>query len=738
MCVDLIEKHVTDIFRITQNAYVSNKGVTFLAEEVNPVSVNLSATGRKVTVRFDKARSSGLLSHLQKGNVFSITHKVRIKSDSSSAVVNEILIAETLFPYRPTGKQIITYLSENKRFKGIGKRKAIKLWASLGQELYGVLDMKDEFLLKNFLPKNAAEDLSRNWYSMLTLKSIEDCQYDALLDVDTTYQAINVYGEMTTEKIQSDPFRLLVFGLDYNACKILADKYGLPVNSDVRIAGAIEHVLNSESNKLSTSVPFLTVVQKVAGLHKSSKIDDEAIKHIVQRVPARFQAVACDNLQSNGAFYLESVIASKIAFLALESRAEDEPKPFSLNELRKSCGVNYTIEQVEAVNTCLCNSISVVSGPAGSGKTELIRGLSSALKQKGMLPTLLAPTGKASRHLFNVTGESTQTIAKFLHSVADNQIKDLFLIIDESSMLDCLTLFKLLSINKGIKKIVLVGDRNQLPPPSHGAVFHQLLDSEYIPKVFLEKNKRNPLNSMIPIVAQEILQGNAIRTLGEGVKVEEFETDNALTKRLVQLSQNRDSDTQVLCATNAQTTSFNEVLNKANTGAEICYRSIESLRKVSSGLHVHDRVLCISNITEQDVFNGTTGNITKRYQRAKKVQLSNGRVVHSYGQLTCDDGTVCELTAKLLDALKLGNAITVHKSQGSQYRRVIIVMPKKTFFTRQMLYTAVTRAVDEVIILAIRDAFSNAIANDQCISGGALLEKLEYQFKQPILPKDAA
>ena len=113
-------------------------------------------------------------------------------------------------------------------------------------------------------------------------------------------------------------------------------------------------------------------------------------------------------------------------------------------------------------------------------------------------------------------------------------------------------------------------------------------------------------------------------------------------------------------------------------------------------------------------------------------------MVDSYGQLVCDDGTVCELTAKVLDSLRLGNAITVHKSQGSQYQRVIIVLSKKAFFTRQMLYTAVTRAVDEVIILAINGALSNAIVNNQNISCGDLLEKLDHQFTQLTLSEHAA
>tara|TARA_Y100000780_G_C13690383_1_gene419291 strand:+ start:1962 stop:4178 length:2217 start_codon:yes stop_codon:yes gene_type:complete len=738
MCADLIEKHVTDIFRITQNAYVSNKGVTFLAEEVTPISVNLSAGGRKVAVRFDNAKSSGLLQHLQKGNVFSITFKARFKSDSPSAIVNEILIGETLFPYRPLGKQVISYLSENQRFKGIGKRKADKLWAELGNDLYSALDTKDEPLLRKFLPEKTAENLCRNWYSTLTLKNIEYCQYDALLDVDTTYQAINVYGEMTTQKVRTDPFRLLAFGLDYNACKILADKNKLPADSDSRIAGAIEHVLESESKKSNTSLPLFNVVRKVADLHEGSKIDESVIEQIVQRVPARFQTVAGNSIQSNGTFYLESVIAHQVALLASKGGDEDALRPTSFNQLFSLCGKSYTIEQVEAINTCLRKSICVVSGPAGSGKTELIRGVTSALKQQGILPTLLAPTGKAARHLFNVTGESTQTIAKFLYSNADKQSKDLFLIIDESSMLDYLTFFKLLSLKKKIKKIVLVGDRNQLPPVSPGAVFHQLLDCEYIPKVLLKENKRNSFNSMIPIAAQEILKGNVINSFGDEVRVEEFVTDKALTKRLMHLSQNRDSETQVLCATNAQATSINNAFNKANTEAEICYRSIETLRKTSSGLHVNDRVLCISNITEQDLFNGTTGNISKRYQRVRKVQLINGVMVDSYGQLVCDDGTVCELTAKVLDSLRLGNAITVHKSQGSQYQRVIIVLSKKAFFTRQMLYTAVTRAVDEVIILAINGALSNAIVNNQNISCGDLLEKLDHQFTQLTLSEHAA
>ena len=129
---------------------------------------------------------------------------------------------------------------------------------------------------------------------------------------------------------------------------------------------------------------------------------------------------------------------------------------------------------------------------------------------------------------------------------------------------------------------------------------------------------------------------------------------------------------------------------------------------------------------------------SKRYQRVRKVQLINGVMVDSYGQLVCDDGTVCELTAKVLDSLRLGNAITVHKSQGSQYQRVIIVLSKKAFFTRQMLYTAVTRAVDEVIILAINGALSNAIVNNQNISCGDLLEKLDHQFTQLTLSEHAA
>lgn len=726
----------SNVFKVTHDAHVTEKGVVFTAEQVNENSLILSQTGRIVRVRIEKARSLGLLKHLVVGNLFNIAHKVRYVSSDSSVAIREILIAESMIPYRPSGKQVVAFLSENKRFKGIGRSKANKLWSELGGKLFDLLDEHELQMLSKYIPEHAAENLVRNWYSLNFINSIEYCIFKAKVDIDIAYQVTNTYGEKTKLKIEQDPFRLNVFGLSFKKCHELADNFSVPFTSDLRIAGAIEHSLELALKKSKTKVPLQYVLAKVTELLPYIKVKDEIVESVIKRVPARFQIVNGDDLQSNGAFFLESVVARCIANLVLKPRIDYSLKPLRLDQDPEQKG--YNEQQVQAINCCLKSSICLVNGAAGTGKTELIRGLCNAFKHYGLTPILLAPTGKAVKVLSYASGESAQTIARYLY-LFDSKSKETVLIIDESSMLDCLTMYKLFSANKKIVKIVLLGDQNQLPPPCHGAIFHQLLECEYLPKVTLNQIRRHSKDSQIPHAAKAILAGNKIDTFANDVKVEEFSTNFSLNKRVAELCQGDIKDTQFLCSVNEHVDTLNKLINNSIVGTEIFYNSLDTFRKVNSGLKLGDRVLCVLNIAESQIFNGMNGTITKKYQRTKKASLDSGRIVDSYGQLTCDDGTICELTSKVLGALKLGNAITVHKSQGSQYRRVVIVLYKSTFFTRQMLYTAITRATDKVIILSITGAVAAAISNNQVQHDKcALIEKLEHTFKGHSLPLKAA
>jgi exodeoxyribonuclease V alpha subunit len=724
------------IFKVTRNAYVSRNGIVFTAEEVNADSLNLAAVDRRVAVRIEKANSQSLLNHLVKGNIFYIPHKVRYAKRKPSKGINEILVADYIIPYSPSRKQIVTYLSDNSRFKGVGRGLANKLWSNLGEDIYEALNTGNVQLLLKHIPVRATQDIIQKWYSPSILSSIEFCRREIDLETDTIFQVIDVYGERTKLKIKEDPFRLDAFGVSYEKCAKYADRLSVSITSDLRIAGAIEYCLSSALSKSKTTISLQNIAASAARLLPTVFVEESTVERIVRSSPARFQIVGRDDIQSNGTFFIGSVIANHI--FNLLSQANNQRFMQSTYDYEKLREIKFTDEQVEAINSCLFNSVCIIDGSAGSGKTELIRGVFNTLTLNGLAPILLAPTGKAVDKLCSVTGAPAQTIARFLYH-QKYQHEEVVLIIDECSMLDCLTLYKIFTSVSGLVKIVLVGDQNQLPPPYHGAVFHQLLKSNFIPKVSLNGTQRTCENSEIPHIASEILRGAQIAPKSDDVRLEEFKTNFSIKKRLLELYKDDVKDTQILCATNEQASTLNEDLNSIKTESTVFYESPDTFKKVNSGLGLQDRVLCTSNVSDQGIFNGMTGKITKRYQRTRKFNLNNGQLSDSYGQLTTDDGATCELTSKVLSTLKLGNAITVHKSQGSEYKRVILVMYKNSFFTRQQLYTAITRATDEVIVLSIAGALSAAISNDSTrFYNDDLLDKIEALFARKLPPERAA
>ena len=400
----------------------------------------------------------------------------------------------------------------------------------------------------------------------------------------------------------------------------------------------------------------------------------------------------------------------------------------------------YNEEQESAIREALTNKCLIITGGPGTGKTTIIKGiidLYQALnkyKTKDLMEklVLLAPTGRASKRMSEVTNLSASTIHRFLKWNKDtnkfqvneyNKSKAEFVIIDESSMLDTLLLCNLLKGLSTNTKIVFVGDANQLPSVGAGNVLHDMLESEEIKTIRLKNLYRQGKDSNIITFAHDINEGvlnRDIFNMGEDLQFIKCPDNKVLDAIKQEVSKIKNTDYQVLApmyktinGIDNINTALQELLNpKKSTKKEI---SISNVVYRES-----DKVIELTNMLDDNVFNGDIGNISK-------IKLSPKKEVY----IDYDDNTV-KYAPTLFNNFSLAYAISIHKSQGSEFKTIIMPIVKgfHKMLYRKLIYTGVTRSKDKLILIGDIKALEYAINNT---SEQKRRTSLDYYLKNGII-----
>ena len=647
----------------------------------------------------------------------SLTNHEKYGSQFQVKSINRIMPQET--------DAMIDILSSN-LFKGIGKKTAEKLVSVFKEKTFDViLNDTGNLLLIPGISEKQAKTLKE------ALKQYQGSYEDILM--------LNKLGFSTSESMKiyhyyKDRINEVLDGNLYNIYydideisfprvdSIFAAKY--QKDSPSRVAGAIVYIIKTlsmtyghtyfskeEVNSYLFRVLKVEVSEKVVADAYNSLLVDERI------------VIKDDRLYLWEMYEAETLIARRLRLLAHEDKIKYKNLDTKIKEIETHYGIVYTDEQLDAIKLAITRKVAIITGGPGTGKTTILKGILDLYKVLSSSDkirlneqiALLAPTGRASKRMSEVTNFEASTIHRFLKWNKDtnrfqineyNKSSVSFVIIDEASMIDTMLLANLLKGLKSSCHIIFVGDANQLPSVAAGDVLNDMIESKELPVYALKNWHRQGTDSKIIPFAHRINEGILDKELLNSGSDLEFIPcrDNEIIEVIGNVCKDYNSyDLQVLAPIYKNRNgiyAINDHLQKLWNPKSPSKKEIEG----NEGIYREkDKVIQLSNMKDESVFNGDIGII----DRIKL--LGNKELYIDY------DGNLVKYTKSMLQNFTLGYAISIHKSQGSEFDTVLIpfTFDYRKMLYRKLIYTGVTRCKKKLILVGDINALEQAIRNNQ-------------------------
>jgi exodeoxyribonuclease V alpha subunit len=633
-----------------------------------------------------------------------------------------------------TENGVIKYLA-SAAVKGIGPKIAEQLVKRFGVGVLDILDEEPERLLEiKGISKNKLKDIVTSWDKQREIKNLILFLHSHGVPPTFAGRIFRLHGAQSVKRLTENPYELVyeIRGVGFRTADSMALKLGFPADSPQRVQAALvftlfsmsergghlyvprEKLLN-EAGRLLEGVDFDLVEQAIAALQEKKKIH-------VEDIPGEDESQAVYLWH----FYrYEREIAQRLHALLSHpspvSRAEVEK---ALPKVERELGFELTDEQREAVFGACANKAFIITGGPGTGKTTITRAVVATLKELGLKPKLAAPTGRAAKRLSEATGRTALTLHRMLQFqpdggfqyCEDKKLKADVMLVDEASMLDahlCLSVLRALPLTC---RLVLVGDVNQLPSVGPGNVLADLIDSEVLPSARLSYIFRQAQESSIVTNAHRINAGQYpeespcappradffwVRQ-DDPARVQELIVETVCERIPERYGLDPMRDVQVLTPMHkgeVGTQALNKLLQDRLNPRPALARGCEIKRGFQT-FRSGDRVLQLRNNYEKEVFNGDLGWI-------HELDAEAGEVAVDF------EGNLVYYEASELDDLTLAYAVSVHKSQGSEYPAVVVPVVTQHYIMlqRNLLYTALTRARRLAVMVGGEKAFGIGLRN---------------------------
>src|SRR6266704_3409838 len=684
-------------------------------------------------------------------------------------------------PASPEG--IIRYLSSG-LIKGIGPKKATLIVEHFGDQTLAIIEQQPERLseVKGISAKDR-DQITKSWIEQSEIKELHLFLQSHDVSMNVATRIYKQYGQESIKVIRENPYQLAedVHGIGFRTADDIAVKLGLPQDSVPRLASGLKYVLAQAANDDGHCfLPEGELLTRAA---------------TILHAPSDALPAAMEQLRNERDVFIEPpLLAPRLPVLAkaqIESTNDDEPPidwseieeaepqprvyfgPFwhaengsarllrrLLNShsilppasqqlwdtvfarLKQNRNMHLTEKQREAVQTAYGKKVSILTGGPGTGKSTSIRALLMLLRKRNIEVALAAPTGRAAKRLSEATGAQAKTLHRLLEYAPhdnsyqrneENPLPYQFVIVDEFSMVDILLFYHLLKALPPGAHLLLVGDADQLPPVGPGIVLRDLLRSEALPTVRLTELFRQAQQSKIIVNAHGINAGQVpnlqvdrssdflFLTEEDPVRVQHLVLDLVQRRLPARYHLNSLSDIQVLSPMYRGPTGVNSLNEELQ--ARLNPRSSVELEWGGHILRVGDKVMQVRNNYDKAVFNGDVGwvrSINKDNSSLKVEFLEESgplRVKYEFHEL---------------DELVLAYAITVHKSQGSEYPAVVLPLVKQhsMLLQRNLLYTAITRAKRLCVLVGQPYALELAVRNNRvALRNTGLAERLALTSK---------
>lgn len=597
------------------------------------------------------------------------------------------------------GESFIRFIAKESGFKGIGEVKARELWTTFGKNVFKLIEAKEIAELGTVLTNNATHSLIEGYEKYANLK-YSTWFADKKIPPQIQQRLFKYHGQESVQTIKENPYLLVGFGMSFEKVDNLSQKtFGIGLDDERRKIAAVEYSLKQHSAQHGHTVAsHKELFPLVKGFLKSNELTKTALALSHSKLTYWIDI-------DNGTYHhtplliMERVVAKRLLKLnAIEPNLNhqfDDAFQYATQDLP----FPLVEKQVDAVLTSMGHSVSCITGGAGTGKTTVLRTVLRGYNRLGYDIKAIALSGRAAKRLHESIGFETATIAKFLR---DDQIEDdspAIVVIDEASMLDLPTMYRIIIHTDPSVRFLLVGDYNQLPPIGCGLILADIVRSGAIPTTELDIVQRQDETTGIPEYSRLICQGKIPPELRTGnIHFHETPLDDVANVCLDIYAQDP-VNSRVVAATKNTVNQINlqcqQTLNKQGDRLEFH----EFGDHFKTDLFCNDPVLFTQNNYDAGVQNGTLGKL-----------ISVEQTEEHFGVVEIEgDGNLVPLTRTLLDSLQAGYCITLHKAQGSQFKRVIVPLGKTRMLDRAWLYTAITRSEEELFIVGTKERFEQAV-----------------------------
>lgn len=685
----------------------------------------------------------GTFATLSVGAVLNVSGKVSVHNR-----YGEQLAVESYTVCDPTSKAgIVKYLSSG-LIKGVGEVTANNIYAMFGNDTFGVIE-NNPMLLANVkgISKKKAMDIANAVASLKTMQEQIMFLQGYGITVNLAVKIYNIYKSETKRLVLENPYRLIddVDGVGFLTADKIAQSMGIEAISEFRVRASIVYELKEAAEKQGNTYlvfdDLMTACSKLLSVDLSEYgqlVEDTVTKLILEPTVKTFDVEGQRCISLVKYYKLEKAIASRLITLNHDAKRIMIDADSLISQFETLNKISFHASQLGAVKSALINGVTVITGGPGTGKTTIIKCIAEILTAHGLRLEFCAPTGRAAKRLSQSTGADAKTIHRLLgYELRGDKMAFKFnryntlpcdvVIVDELSMVDVSVMYSLLAALENGTRLVLVGDKDQLPSVGAGNVLADVITSGVIEIRYLTHIYRQSEDSLIVSNAHLINKGRMpeinnksrdffVMSYNDFQQVSDTVVE-LVTTRLPKFTELPPSEIQVLGALKsgvAGVENLNVRLQQA-LNPRVYGKSEFAVGK--SILREGDRVMQTVNnyelpfvrfnedgtITDgQGVFNGDIGFV-------RKIDRANGIMEVLY-----DDNRLATYTEQELSDLQLAYAITIHKSQGSEFEVVVVplVSGPPTIINKNLLYTAITRAKRAVVLVGSRKILALMVHNN--------------------------
>jgi exodeoxyribonuclease V alpha subunit len=632
----------------------------------------------------------------------------------------------------PTTREGIEKYLGSGMVKGIGPVYAKKLVARFGEQIFEIIANVSGRLqeVEGIGPKRRRQ-IKDAWAEQKVIREIMVFLHSNGVSTSRAVRIYKTYGEQAIEKVRGNPYVLAqdISGIGFKTADQIAQKIGVPHDSILRAAAGLRHVLLEATGKGHCALPLETLKDEAG---KLLLVRDDIVSAAFERTLA-LREVAYEQVGGEGLVFMpllqraEEGIAARVRLLCAQPPnypPMDADKAIAWCQQRT--GKELAPSQRAALQQALASRLLILTGGPGVGKTTLVNAVLLILRAKKVSCLLCAPTGRAAKRLSETTGLEAKTIHRLLEVDARNggflrnETRPLecdLLVVDETSMVDVPLMHHLLRALPATASLLLVGDVDQLPSVGPGMVLRSLIESGIVPVVRLTEVFRQAAGSRIITNAHRINEGLMPELIQGGSAQDsdfyfiERDTPERIGATLIEMVKERIPrrfqldpirDIQVLSPMNRGSLGIRELNQRLQD--ELNPRRSEDpyVEKFGWQFRLRDKVIQTENDYDKEVFNGDIGQIARidSIEHQVIVRFDQREVAYDFGEL---------------DELSLAYAITIHKSQGSEFPAVVIPVATQHFLLlqRNLVYTGVTRGKRLVVLIGQSKALAMAVRNDR-------------------------